>query len=144
VGIFLGVTLAGCATLSPEFDPPRVTVESVQALPSEGIGPRFEIRLRVINPNTQALDIAGIGYSIELLGKELISGVTNDVPRIEGYTEETVTLESGVNMFQLVRLLTSLGRQQSEALEYRFAAKIDFNGLVPTQWVEETGTLSLQ
>lgn len=143
-GILLCAILAGCATLSSDFDPPKVSVDSVQALPGDGVGPRFQIKLRVINPNTQALDIAGIVYSIDLLGRELITGVTNEVPRIEGYSEGVVSLEAGVNMIQLLRLLTSLGQQQTDALEYRFAAKIDFNGLVPTQRVEEVGTINLK
>jgi LEA14-like dessication related protein len=99
--------------------------------------------LRVANPNQQSLDIAGISYGIEILDEELISGVTNEVPEIAGYTEEVVTLEASLQVFQLVRLLTKLGRASTEPLEYKFTAKIDFNGLVPTQRIEETGELAL-
>ena len=60
--------LQGCASLTQDLDPPKVSLTSFRALPSEGGAPRFEITLRVINPNTQTLDIAGISYSIELLG----------------------------------------------------------------------------
>jgi hypothetical protein len=136
--------LCSCASLSPEFDPPKVTLESFNSLPSDNGAPRFEIKLRVINPNKQALDIAGISYSIELLDTELISGVTNDIPVIEGYTEEVVTLEAGLQLFQLVRLLANLGSAPSDVLEYRFLGKIDFNGFVPTQRIEETGTFTLK
>jgi LEA14-like dessication related protein len=140
----MAMVLSGCSTLTPEFDPPKVTVENVRSLPSEGIGPRFEIRLRVANPNKQSLDIAGISYTIDLLDTELISGVTNDVPEIAGYTEEVVTLQASVNTFAILRLLAGLGKTQTDALEYRFAAKIDFHGFIPTQRVEETGSLSLK
>jgi len=135
----------GCATLTPEFDPPKVTVESVKALPSRDMGPRFEIKLRVVNPNQQALDIAGISYAIEIFDKELVNGVANDVPVIEGYSEETVDLEAGINMFQILRLLAELGQVNASApsLDYRFTAKIDFNGFIPTQRVEETGSIAL-
>ena len=34
--------------------------------------------------------------------------------------------------------------QPSDTFEYRFLAKIDFNGFVPTQRVEETGEIKLQ
>ena len=87
--------------------------------------------------------MAGISYSIDLLGKEVVSGVTNEVPLIEGYTEEVVTLEAGVNLFQVVQLLASMGKNQSESLDYKFSAKVDFNGFIPTQYVEETGALKL-
>ena len=65
--LMMAIVLCACSTLSPEFDPPKVTVENVRSLPSEGIGPRFEILLRVANPNKQSLDIAGISYTIDRL-----------------------------------------------------------------------------
>lgn len=142
--LMTALLLAGCASLQPEIDPPKVSLESFRALPAEGGAPRFEIKLRVVNPNKQDLDIAGISYGVELMGKELISGVSNDIPLIKGYTEQVVTLEAGLQLLQLMRLLTSLGTHPGEALEYRFLAKIDFNGFVPTQRIEETGEIRLQ
>jgi LEA14-like dessication related protein len=135
--------LSSCASITPDLDPPKVSLENFRALPAQGGAPRFEITLRVVNPNKQTLDIAGISYSVELLDKELISGVTNDIPVIEGYSEEVVTLEAGLQLFQLMRLLASLGSSASDSLEYRFSAKIDFNGFVPTQRIEETGEITL-
>ena len=136
--------LGGCASVTPQLDPPKVSLESFRSLPAEGNTPRFEIKLRIVNPNKQTLDIAGISYSVALLDKELISGVSNDVPVIEGYSEEVVTLEAGLQLFQLVRLLTSLGNTTSDSLQYSFSAKIDFNGFVPTQRIEESGEITLQ
>lgn len=142
--LFLAFVLIGCAGIRPEMDPPKVSLESFRSLPAEGGVPRFEIKLRVVNPNKQSLDIAGISYSIELLDRELINGVSNDIPLIEGYSEEVVTLQAGLQLFQIVRLFTSLGTQPTDELDYRFSAKIDFNGFVPTQRIEETGEIQLQ
>lgn len=141
--LLAALTLAGCASLMAERDPPVVSVENIRSLPSQGEGPRFEIVLRVANPNKEALDIAGISYSIDIQGHSLVSGVTNQVPRIAGYTEETVTLNAGVNLIEVLRLLGNLGQARGDALEYTFAAKIDFEGFLPTQRVTETGTLAL-
>lgn len=139
----LVAVLTGCASMTAEFDPPTATLESFKVLPSEGSTPRFEIKLRIANPNKEGLDIAGIAYSVEILDKELISGVTNEVPYIDGYAEEVVTVEAGLKLFQLVRLLAGLSTETSSNLDYRFTAKIDFNGFMPTQRIEETGTIDL-
>ena len=139
-----GLFVSGCASVTGDMDPPNVVLESFSSLPSDGGGPRFQIKLRVQNPNKQELDIAGISYSIALLDREVITGVTNEVPLIAPYSEEVVTLEAGFNLVQLLRLLTGMGRTQGDALEYRFAAKIDFNGFLPTQRVEETGEITLK
>ena len=73
----------------------------------------------------------------------LISGVSNQVPRIEGYSEEQVVIKAGVNLLELLRLLGNLGYSRSDALDYRFRAKIDFRGLLPTQYVEDSGSVAL-
>jgi hypothetical protein len=77
------------------------------------------------------------------MGKELMSGVTNEVPRIEPYGDAVVTVESSLKLFQLLRLLADLGTHPTDRIDYRVAAKIDFAGLIPTQRVEQTGEIDL-
>jgi len=135
--------LVGCASVTPEIDPPKISLLSLRSIPVEGESPRFEIQLRVINPNKETLDIAGISYSIELLGRELITGVVNDVSPIAGYGEGIVTLDAGLQLLELFRLMVSLGTASSEPLVYRLKAKIDFNGFIPTQRLEDSGEITL-
>ena len=142
--LLLSAFFSGCATLTTPMDPPRVSLEDFSSLPSEGAGPRFQIKLRVQNPNEQTLDISGISYGIELAGQEVITGVSNDIPKIGGYSEGVVTLDASLQIFQVLRLLASLGQTTADELTYRFTAKIDFKGLVPTQRVEEEGQITLR
>lgn len=142
--MLVSAVMSGCATLTTPMDPPRVSLENFSSLPSEGAGPRFQIKLRIQNPNEQTLDIAGISYGIELAGQEVITGVSNDIPVIEGYSEGVVTLDAGLQLFQVLRLLAGLGQTTADDLTYRFTAKIDFKGLIPTQRVEEEGQISLK
>lgn len=141
--VALAFCLVGCGSLLQGIEPPKVSVDSVRSLPAGDAGPRFQIVLRIANPNARALDIAGISYGIQLLGRELVSGVSNQVPRIEGYTEERVTIDAGINLLELLRLLGNLGHSSSEALDYKFTAKIDFRGVLPTQYVEDSGSIAL-
>ena len=136
--------LGGCAGLPTSLDPPKVSMESFSSLPSESGAPRFLIKLRVQNPNEQTLDITGVSYSIALMGQEVVTGVSNDVPVIAGYSEGIVSLEANLKLLQVLRLLANLGQAQTDELTYRFTAKIDFKGLVPTQRVEQEGLISLK
>lgn len=142
--LLLTALTSGCASLSEPIDPPRVSLEDFSSLPSEGAGPRFQIKLRIQNPNEQTLDIAGISYGIELAGQEVITGVSNDIPVIDGYSEGVVTLDASLQLFQVLRLLASLGQPTADDLTYRFTAKIDFKGMIPTQRVEEEGQITLK
>lgn len=141
--LFAVVLTTSCATLTTPMDPPRVTLDDFASVPSEGAGPRFQIKLRIQNPNEQTLDISGISYAIELAGQEVITGVSNDVPVIEGYSEGVVTLDASLQLFQVLKLFASLGQTPADELTYRFSAKIDFKGLIPTQRVEEEGQITL-
>ncbi len=144
LSVFLGLLiLTGCAGLNPAMDPPKINLVSVHSLPTQEGPPRFEIVLRVINPNEQSLDIAGISYSVELLNKELITGVANDISPVQGYGEGIVTLNADLQWLELLRLMASLGTKRAEPLAYRFSAKIDFYGFMPTQRLEESGEITL-
>ena len=144
LSLLLGfILLAGCTGITSDLDPPKVNLVSIRSLPLKGETPQFEIRLRVINPNKQQLDIAGISYAVSLRGKELVAGVANDIPPIAGYGEGIVTLQAGLQMLELLRLVTSLGASGSEPLDYRFTAKIDFKGFIPTQRIEDSGQITL-
>lgn len=146
LSLWLAIALAGgCASLGGEIDPPTVSIASIRTLPGTGAGQRFEIVLNIANPNKQPLDIVGLAYTIEIMGRDLVTGVSNEVPELAPYTEQQVTLTAGVDFLQLLRLFTDLGLSQEapQALEYRFKAKIDFEGLVPTQRVEESGVIDL-
>lgn len=141
--LLAAVVLAGCSAMQPDLDPPRLSIDNVRSLPGDGGAPRFEVDLRIQNPNQQTLDIAGIAFDIALQDVDLISGVTNEVPVIEGYSEEVVTLESSLNTIQLIRFLAGIGMGQEDMnqLEYRVSVKVDFNGFMPTQRIEETGII---
>lgn len=142
--LFFGLALlAGCAGITSNLDPPKVSLVSIRNLPVQGEAPKFEIKLRVMNPNKQRLDIAGISYSVAFMGKELVTGVANDIAPIEGYGEGIVTLDAGLQLLELFRLMASLGTSGAEPLQYQFTAKIDFNGFTPTQRIEETGEITL-
>jgi hypothetical protein len=108
--------LGGCAGMPTSLDPPKVSMESFSSLPSESGAPRFLIKLRVQNPNQQTLDIAGVSYSIALMGQEVVTGVSNDVPVIEGYSEGIVSLEANLKLLQVLRLLASLGQAETDEL----------------------------
>lgn len=136
------VLLAGCAAFGPAWETPTVTVNSFRTLPSGGTMPEFEIGLEVVNPNRSALELAGVAYTISLDGREVIKGVGNELPVIEGYGTGQVTLTASANLFAGVRLFTDLIQSPKESFEYRFEAKLDPGGLRPAIRIAETGTIS--
>jgi LEA14-like dessication related protein len=137
------LALTTCATLDPNYEEPTVTLSSFNAIPSEGMIPAFEIGLRIINPNSQSLNLAGIVYTLSLEGYELVKGVGKDFPVIEGYSEGTVKLTAAANLLTGVRFLTDLMQSEAGPTRYEFKAKLDLGGLYPSIRVKESGEINL-
>ena len=141
--LMLSVFLSACATLDPDYEDPTVTLSSFRALPSEGMIPSFEIGLRILNPNSQDLNLEGIVYTISLNGYELVKGVGKDFPVIEGYTESAVKLTATANLLAGMRLVNNMMKSQGGSFEYEFEAKLDLGGLYPSIKIRETGDINL-
>jgi len=105
--------------------------------------PAFEIGLRIINPNSQALNLDGIVYTVSLQGHELIKGVGKDFPVIEGYSEGEVKLIATANLLAGIRFIGDMMQSNGDPVEYEFKAKLDLGGLYPSIKVRETGEINL-
>jgi len=143
IALSFTLLVSACATLSPDYEEPTVTLSSFRALPSEGMVPAFEIGLRIINPNSQPLNLEGIVYTVSLEGYELVKGVGKDFPVIEGYSEGAVKLTAAANLLAGIRFVTSMMQEQRDAFDYEFKAKLDLGGLYPSIRVKENGQINL-
>lgn len=135
--------IAGCATLQTDYETPSVNVSTLRALPSEGIAPQFEIGLHIINPNRDALKLHGIAYSLKLEGYKILTGVANDLPVIDGYSEGDVTLIATTSLLSGIRFFADLMNTQRDVIAYDLTAKLDLGGLRPNIHVIEKGEINL-
>jgi LEA14-like dessication related protein len=113
-------------------------------LPTDGMIPTFEIGLRVVNPNAQALSLAGLSYTINLAGNEIIKGVASDLPRVAAYGEGDVKLTATPNLLAGAKLFTDLMRSNTDSVDYAFEAKLDLVGFGPSIRIKDAGNLSLR
>jgi len=135
--------LPGCTSLDSDFETPTVTINSFRAIPSESGTPSFEIELRVINPNREALELQGVAYTIELEGRKLVTGVGKDLPVIPGYSEGVFTVTASASLFQGLRLITDLMNTPKEKLSYEVSTKLDVGTFRPAIRVTDSGEISL-
>lgn len=139
------VLLPGCAGMGAGYEVPTVSVQSFRPIPSDtGTGlPAFEIGLHVVNPNLDPLELAGISYTISLDGKDLIKGVGNDLPVIEGYGEGTFTLTAGFDVLAGIQLFRSLMNKDGDSFDYAFKAKLDPGAYKRKIRISDSGSISL-
>lgn len=142
--IVAALVLQACAGLRPGFETPTVTVSSFRPLPGDGAVPRFEIGLHIINPNREALKLEGLAYTVSLEGRELVKGVDNDLPVIQGYGEGDVTLVATPNLLGGIRLVTDLMATPRDRFSYALEAKLDVGRFTPAIRVRDEGEIALQ
>jgi LEA14-like dessication related protein len=142
--MLLALAVSACAGMSPGFETPTVNVSSFRTLPSESGMPKFEIGLHVTNPNSEALKLRGVAYTISVEGRELMKGVGNELPVIEGYGEGDFTVTAAASLFEGAMLLKDLVSGPVDVLNYEFEAKLDVGTFIPAIRVKDTGEFSLQ
>ena len=141
--IVLAMGLQGCANLTPDFETPTVNISSFRTLPSDSMMPAFEIGLRVMNPNSVALKLRGVSYTVSLDGNEVITGVGNDLPVIEAYGEGEFKLTASADLFAGMRLFTDLLKSNKDTFSYEVEAKLDVGTFTPAIRVKDGGEINL-
>lgn len=118
--------LQGCSSLREEFQEPDIRVLGFARLPGNNLlDQRFNLYLKLSNPNDLQLDIKGIAFSFNIGETELIRGVSNNVPHIAPYGEVEFTVQGSANLIEAVRLLKKLQRHPEAAQAYQLKAKVD-------------------
>ena len=142
--LILGFSLVGCAGLQTDYESPIVSVTSFNAIPGEGMVPRFKIGLHIVNPNRSALDLKGIAYTINLEGHNLLTGVSNKLPRLEAYGEGDILLTASVDFFNSIGFFADLAKNKNrKTFSYSLDAKLDVGILHPIIRVSKKGDISL-
>lgn len=137
--------LFGCVGMGSGYEVPTVTVQSFRPIASQnGSGlPAFEIGLHVTNPNLDPLELAGVSYTISLDGQDIIKGVGNDLPVIEGYGEGSFTVTAGFNVMAGIKLFRSLMDKDNDSFDYSFKAKLDPGAYKRKIRISDSGSISL-
>ncbi|MCK5684895.1 LEA type 2 family protein [bacterium] len=136
--------VSGCATLQPGYETPVISITTFEAIPTQGLIPRFHIGLHIVNPNRSPLNIKGISYTISLEGHKIMTGVSNQLPMIEPYGEGDVLLNASVDLFSGIVFFTDLISTKNKGkISYSLKTKLDAGSLYPLIRVTKEGVISL-
>ncbi len=136
--------LSACSTVRPpEFDEPEIRLLSLRPLAIENMEARFEIRLRVLNPNPVAINVEGLYTEVYLQQRRVLSGTSTSGSRVPAYGEGELTLTAGIGMLDSIALVRELAeRRPSGGLPYTLKTKLSVSGLPLALRLEHRGTLA--
>lgn len=136
--------VGGCASLI-DLEEPTVELVGIEALPSEGIEPRFQVKLRIINPNNNDMTIDGIYYQLSLRGKEFMTGASSTSTTVPGYGENILNLQASIGVMKMLALMGDFIRNpDNPKLDYQFRAKVDVRELLIPLHITKQGDISAE
>lgn len=140
--MLLALSLAACAAFSTR-DPLIVQVAGIQPLPGEGLELRMLVKLRVQNPNDTVIDYRGVALDLEVNGRRLASGVSDQQGSVPRFGESVLSVPVTVSALSAARQALGLAEHLGQdEVPYVLRGKLA-GGLLGTQRFVEKGTLDL-
>lgn len=136
------LVLSSCAGLT-ESQRPIVNLTNLRLVESEGLSMRFAIDLSITNPGPITYPVDGLSWELQLEGSKILTGVTNNVPRLEPYTEVPLTLEANTNLTGMVELFTRLVSRQNDRFDYQLRSRLGLSGFRLPITHTDTGSIEL-
>ncbi len=141
-GLTLVLALSACA-LFPSRDPLNINVVGIDPLPGQDLEIRFAVKLRLQNPNDTDIQYDGVALNLDVNGRLLASGVSDQKGTIGRFSEGVLTVPVTVSAFAALRQAVGLADQQRlDNLPYELHGKLA-GGLFGTMRFEDSGTLNL-
>lgn len=121
----LSLILSGCAGLGNRL-PVNVNVVGVEPGQGEGMEGRFNVKLRVQNPNEQPIEYDGAYVELYVRGMRLASGVSNERGVVPRFGESVVTLPVTVPVSAMIRQAMGLAASGGNIsrLDYEVKGKL--------------------
>lgn len=134
--------IAGCAGLTGR-EPLRVNVAGLEPLAGEGLEMRFNVKLRIQNPNDTPLEFQGVSLQLDLNGKPFASGVSDETGVVPRFGETVLSVPLTVPAFTALRQAFAFaGGAAAGRIPYELRGKLAGASLGGTRFVDQ-GELSL-
>lgn len=144
LALVLVVAVVGCSGLYQYADPPRVTLAGIRILDLNLFEQRYQLALRVQNPNRFDLPIEGMSYTLEVNGAEFAHGVNNQKNTIPALGEQVLQVGVVTNLLSTLEQLRRWEKQPPQQLDYRLKGKIQAANLAFDLPFQYSGKISLQ
>ena len=142
LAVATAVVMAACSAL-PTRDPPMVTVAGIQPLQGQGLEMRMLVKLRVQNPNDAQIDYNGVSLKLDVQGKTLASGVSDQAGSVPRFGEAVIEVPVTISAMNIARqVMGAMGGKPIEKVDYVMNGKLN-GSLFSTVRFKSAGTLDL-
>ena len=117
--------LGGCATM-PNYDPPQVTVATIEPLPSEGMEVRLLVKLRVQNPNDAPIDYDGVSVKLDVLDRTFATGVSDEKGSVPRFGESVIGVPVTISVLRMAKnFIGMMDGKPISSIHYEMSGKLN-------------------
>mgnify|MGYP001814437141 FL=1 len=124
-----------CASMGRDLETPRFSVLGIAVDEIGLFEQRFEVRLRVQNPNDIALPVKGLNLELDIQGEEFARGVSAERFEVPAFGETEFTMRVSTNLVRSATQLSTLFAPGTDEVDYSVDGKVSidlpFMGSVP-------------
>ena len=129
-GLLALLALAACAQIGAARSP-QVNVADIRLRESSLFEQRFEVDLRIGNPNDFDLPLDGLTFELDLNGRRFAEGFTDQPVTVPRLGEARVSVEASTSLIEMMEQVLILA-ERSE-LSYRIEGVVYLRGLTRRQ-----------
>lgn len=138
----MAFVLAACAAF-PGRDPLRVELVGIEPIEGQGLELRLAVKLRVQNPNDGAVEFDGTALELEVNGKTLASGVSDQRGSVPRFGETVLVVPVSISAMNAVRqALVFTDGTTREAVPYMLRGKLAGGAFGAVRFTKE-GSIAL-
>ncbi|SDY86721.1 LEA type 2 family protein [Nitrosomonas sp. Nm33] len=129
--LFLGMTalVVGCTQLGGIKQNPSISLADIELVELGLLEQRFNLKLRIQNPNDIALRINGMTFDVELNGVDFAKGLSDQVVTVPRLGEKVMEVKATSTLGTLWKQLGELEKSSREKVEYRLSGRLFLEGL---------------
>jgi LEA14-like dessication related protein len=121
----LVLALLGACAAMPGRDPLRINVVDIDAIEGAGLELRLAVKLRLQNPNESAIEYDGASLELDVNGKTLATGVSDQKGSVPRFGEALLTVPVTISAFNAVRQAMVLADgKERDSLPYVLRGKL--------------------
>jgi LEA14-like dessication related protein len=115
----MAVLTAACSTMPKEYEMLRVHIADMTAKDMAIFEQRFDVKLRIQNPNDVDFGITGLRFDIELNERDFANGMSGQRVTVPRFGSELVDVEVFTTLASFLRQIQDLNAGAGPKVRYR-------------------------
>lgn len=128
---------SACTHVTRETTPPKVQLIGVVLQEAQLFEQRYQLTLRLQNPNEYEIKVRGLDFNVDLNGDSFAQGVANNSVILPGYGETIAKVSVSSNILTLMRQLSD----NNNDISYRIYGRINLDNIPLPVSFESEGRL---